>query len=181
MTDPLKQFTTMPETLEATTGRSLASWQATVRELGLDKHGQIVAALKADHGLSHGYANMLALLHTGYGQADEDELVTGLFAGPKAGLRPIYDRLLEITSGFGPDVEVAPKKTMVMLRRSKGFACFTPSSAKRAELGIALRGDPPTDRLRESKGMTSHAVWVEDPAAIDDEVIGWLRAAYERS
>jgi hypothetical protein len=181
MTDPLKQFTTMPATLEATTGRSLASWQATVRELGLEKHGQIVAALKADHGLSHGYANMLALLHTGYGQAGEDQLVTAMFDGPKAGLRPIYDRLLEVVGGFGDDVEIAPKKTMVMIRRSKGFACFTPSSAKRAELGIALRGDPPTERLRASKGMTSHAVWIDDPGAIDDEVVGWLRAAYARA
>jgi len=43
MTDPLRQFATMPATLEATTGRSLASWQETVRGLGLDKHGQIVA------------------------------------------------------------------------------------------------------------------------------------------
>lgn len=181
MTDPLRQFTTMPATLEATTGRSLATWQATVRELGLEKHGQIVAALKADHGLSHGYANMLALLHTGYGQTAEDELVTAMFDGPKANLRPIYDRLLEVVGEFGADVEVAPKKTMVMLRRSKAFACFTPSSAKRAELGIALRGDEPSERLRASKGMTSHAVWIEDPAAIDDEVIGWLRAAYGRS
>lgn len=181
MTDPLRQFTTMPATLEATTGRSLAAWQATVRELGLEKHGQIVAALKADHGLSHGYANMLALLHTGYGQAGEDELVTALFDGSRAGLRPIYDRLLEIVGGFGAEVEVAPKKTMVMLRRSRAFACFTPSSAKRAEIGIALRGNEPTERLRASKGMTSHAVWIDDPAAIDDEIIGWLRAAYDRA
>ena len=181
MTDPLRQFATMPQTLEATTGRSLASWQETVRSLGLEKHGQIVAALKADHGLSHGYANMLALLHIGYGQAAEDELVTAMFDRPKATLRPIYDRLVEVVSAFGPDVEVAPKKTMVMIRRSKGFACFTPSSAKRAEIGIALRGDPPTERLRASKGMTSHAVWIDAPDAIDEEVVGWLRAAYERS
>jgi hypothetical protein len=181
MTDPLKPFATMPETLEATTGRSLASWQQTVRELGLAKHGQIVAALKTDHGLSHGYANMLALLHLGYGQADEDELVTAMFDGPKAALRPIYDRLLEVVGTLGADVEIAPKKTMVMIRRSKGFACFTPSSAKRAELGIALRGDPPTERLRASKGMTSHAVWIEDAEAIDDQVIGWLREAYSRA
>src|SRR5689334_9734343 len=173
MTDPLRQFATMPQTLEATTGRSLASWQETVRGLGLDKHGQIVAALKADFGLSHGYANMLALLHTGYGRTADDDLVVALFAGPKANLRPIYDRLLEIVSAFGDDVAVAPKKTMVMLRRSKGFACFTPSSAKRAELGIALRGEPPTERLRASKGMTSHAVWIDAPEGIDEEVVGW--------
>jgi len=181
MTDPLKQFTTMPATLETTTGRSLASWQETVRGLGLEKHGQIVAALKSQHGLSHGYANMLALLHTGYGTADENELVTAMFAGPKAALRPIYDAVLTAVQDLGSDVEIAPKKTMVMFRRAKGFACFTPSSAKRAEVGIALRGEPPTERLRASNGMTSHAVWLADPAELDAEVRGWLKTAYERS
>jgi predicted transport protein len=179
--DVRSQFGTMPETLEASTGRSLDDWLETVRAMGLDKHGQILAALKTEHGLSHGYANMLALIATGYGQQTEDEIVAGLFAGPKATLRPIYDRLLEVVGGLGDDVEVAPKKTMVGFRRSKQFACFTPSSSKRAELGIALRGDPPTERLRASKGMTSHAVWIADPGEIDDEVVGWLREAYERS
>jgi hypothetical protein len=167
--------------LERATGKPYPEWRAIVAGLGTDKHGEIVARLKAEHGLTHGFANLLALLHGGWGFAAEEDLVAGLFAGPKAPLRPIYDRLLEIVGGFGEDVEVAPKKTMVMLRRSKGFACFTPSSGKRAEVGIALRGDPPTERLRTSKGMTSHAVWIEDPAALDDEVVGWLRAAYERS
>jgi hypothetical protein len=70
---------------------------------------------------------------------------------------------------------------MVMLRRSKGFACFTPSSAKRAELGIALRGDAPTERLRASNGMTSHAVWIGGPDELDDEVVAWLRDGYGRA
>jgi hypothetical protein len=164
------QFGTMPETLEQTTGRSLDSWMEVVRGLGFEKHG-----------LSHGYANMLALIATGYGQAGEDELISGQFAGPKAALRPIYDRLVEIVTELGEDVELAPKKSMVTFRRSKMFACLTPSSAKRAELGIALRGDPPTERLRASNGMTSHAVWIATPEELDDEVVRWLREAYDRS
>ena len=179
--DARSQFGTMPETLEQTTGRSLDSWMETVRGLGHDRHGQILTALKRDHGLSHGYANMLALLATGYGTAAEDELIAGLFAGPKAALRPIYDRVLEIAQGFGDDVEVLPKKTMVTFKRGKQFVCFTPSSAKRAEVGIALRGDAPTERLRASNGMTSHAVWIASPEELDDEVIGWMREAYSRS
>jgi len=175
------QFGTMPETLESSTGRSLADWLETTRGLGLAKHGQILNALKSDHGLSHGYANMLALLATGYGTAAADELVEGMFAGPKASLRPIYEQLLSVVQGLGPDVEVAPKKTMVSFKHGKQFACFTPSSGKRAELGIALKGEPPTERLRASNGMTSHAVWIADPVEIDDEVVTWLGEAYSRS
>lgn len=181
MTDPQNEIAARVTGLEKATGRTLAEWQAIVRDLGTDKHAEIVASLKTQHGLTHGYANTLALVHRGWGTTASDDLVEGLFVGPKAGLRPIYDRLIETVTGFGDDVEIAPKQTMVMIRRSKAFACFVPSSAKRAEVGIALRGDPPTDRLRTSKGMTSHAVWIDDPAAIDDEVVGWLGAAYQRS
>jgi predicted transport protein len=181
MTDNRAQFGTMPETLEQKTGRSLEGWLEIVRAMGLERHGQIMAELKQTHGLTHGYSNMLALIATGYGQAAEEDLVEGLFTGTKAGLRPIYDRLLETVVGFGGDVEVAPKKTMVGFKRKKQFACFTPSSAKRAEVGIALRGTEATERLRGSNGMTSHAVWIAKPDEIDDEVVGWLRRAYETS
>jgi len=29
--------------------------------------------------------------------------------------------------------------------------------------------------------VTSHAVWIADPAEIDDEVVTWLGEAYSRS
>lgn len=181
MTDPRAAFGTMPETLQQTTGRSLDEWLAIVRATGLEKHGQIVAALKQDHGLSHGYANMLALLSRGYGQQADDELLEGLFAGPRASLRPIYDRLLDQVRALGPDVEVATKKTMVSFRRSKQFACFTPTSAKRVDVGVAFRsGAPNSARIKATPGgMTSHVVRVESPEEIDDELSGWVRAAYD--
>lgn len=39
-----------------------------------------------------------------------DEVLDGLYAGRKAALRPIHDKLLEAIRGFG-DWEAAPKKT----------------------------------------------------------------------
>jgi hypothetical protein len=181
MTDIRQQFGTMPQTLEDKTGRSLDAWLEIVRASGHQKHGQIMADLKRNHGLSHGYANMLALIAAGYGQATGDDLLDGLFAGARAGLRPIYDRLLDVVRPLGQDIDVTPRKTMVTFRRNKQFVCFTPSSAKRAEVGIALRGAAPTDRLRVSNGMTSHAVWIADPIEIDDEVVAWIRQAYAAS
>lgn len=181
MTDIRVQFGTMPETLEQKTGKSLDEWLGVARASGLSKHGQIMAELKTKHGLTHGYANMIALILTGYGNAAPDDLVEAMFAGSKASLRPIYDRLMEIVQSFGP-LEVAPKKTMVTFRRSRTFACFTPSSGKRADLGITLKDEAPTARLRDTTGgMTNRAVWIADPSEIDAEVIGWLRRAYETS
>ncbi len=47
--------------IERRTGRSLADWFSIVRASGLQKHGQVVAMLKAEHGMGHGNANLIAL------------------------------------------------------------------------------------------------------------------------
>jgi hypothetical protein len=182
MTDPLAAFGTMPQTLHEKTGRTLDEWQAIVRGLGLTKHGEIVKALKTEHGLTHGYANMLALLATGYGTSPEAELLSGLFAGPRAGLRPIYDRVEEVITAFGEDVAVLPKKSMVGFKRNRQLVCFTPASATRVDLGITLKDEAPDDpRIKATPGgMTSHVVKMSSPDEVDADVVSWLRIAYER-
>ena len=185
MADPRTIMGPMADSLEATTGRSVEDWLAIVHGLGLQRHGQILAALKRDHGLTHGYANMLALVATGYGQQGEAELVEGLFAGSRAGLRPIYDRVLEVVGELGDEMTIAPKKTMVSFRRGKQFACFTPMSAKRVDLGVNLRGSlaeaaVDVERLRATPGgMASHVFAITTPEEIDDEVMAWIRRAYD--
>jgi Domain of unknown function (DUF5655) len=39
----------------------------------------------------------------------------------------------------------------------------------------------PAGRLEPTSGMCTHRVRLADPAELDDEVIGWLREAYERA
>jgi predicted transport protein len=126
---------------------------------------------------------MLALLATGYGTSTENELLTGLFAGPRAGLRPIYDRVASVISGFGEDVEVLPKKTMVGFKRNRQFVCFMPASASRVDLGITLKDSAPDDaRMKATPGgMASHVVPITSADQIDDDVISWLRVAYDRA
>lgn len=181
MTDPLAAFGTMPATLQEKTGRSLEEWQATVRGLGLTKHGAILKALKQEHGLSHGYANMLALLATGYGTSGEDDLLDGLFE-KRPGLRPIYDKVKSLVTGFGDDVDVLPKKTMVGFKRNRQFVCFMPASATRVDLGITLKDAAPGDpRIKPTPGgMTSHVVPITRLDEVDGDVAAWLRIAYDR-
>jgi hypothetical protein len=47
--------------IEAQHGRSMADWTGLIRASGLERHGQIVAMLKQDYGLSHGSTNRIAL------------------------------------------------------------------------------------------------------------------------
>ena len=135
---------------------------------GYEKHGQILSHLKSEYGVSHGFANLIAARSLSRGQAPTtDDLVEAQYAGRKAPLRPLYDRLIAEVSAFGPDVEIAPKKTSVSLRRHKQFAVIEAPSATRLQLGVNLRGAAPTERLRAAGGMCTHRVDVASAEEID--------------
>ena len=80
------------------------------------------------------------------------------------------------------DVEVAPKKSYVSLRRAKQFALIQPSTRTRVDLGINLKGKEPTGRLEASgsfNAMVSHRVRLESAGDVDADVKRWLKEAYE--
>jgi hypothetical protein len=138
--------------------------------------------------MGHGYANLVAhktlKSDAGSAAAGGEDLVATQYAGPKSGLRPVYDKLVAALAKFGGDVELAPKKAYVSLRRSKQFGLIQPTTKDRVDVGINLKGEAPTARLEASgsfNAMVSHRVRVSSPQEIDAELIGWLRRAYEAS
>ena len=177
MTDPATM--TMAANLEARTGRSIEAWIELVRTQGLDRHGRIISYLKDEHGMTHGYANFVALQALNP-PSSEDELVAAQYAG-KEPLRPVYEAALSMAMTLGRDVEPAPKKTYVSLRRSKQFALLKPATRTALEIGLNLPGSPGTDRLRPASGMCTHTVRASSVEEVDEELHGWLRAAYERA
>ncbi len=173
---------TMIANLEEKTGKSIDEWVAQVSGSGLDKHGQIVKWLKSEHGLTHGYANLVAhqAKSSAAAHAADDDLVDGQYAG-KESLRPIYDKLVVAVEGFGSDVELAPKKSYVSLRRARQFGLVQPSTKSRVDVGLKLEGVEPDGRLEASgsfNAMVSHRVRVTATDEVDDELVEWLRAAY---
>lgn len=187
MKSPEDARATMVANLPAKTGRSLVEWIKIVERSKLASHGQIVALLKAEHGVGHGYANLIAheALRAASGAAnDGKDLLAAQYAGPRAALHPIYDALTAAIREFGGDVEVAPKKTYVSVRRSKQFAILQPSTATRLDVGINLKGVAPTRRLELSgsfNAMVSHRVRLAAAKEVDAQLIGWLKQAYERA
>jgi hypothetical protein len=172
MSDP---FTNLAEK----TGRTMPEWIVVVEHSGLDRHGEIVAWLKTEHGLTHGFANGIAqAFRDRDASSAPDDLVAAQYAGAKAPLRAIYDRLVSAATALGDDVQVVPKKTGVSLRRSKQFGLIEAPSAKRVQLGLQLPGEPTTQRLLVGNAMCSHKVIVTAVEQIDDDLLAWLQKAY---
>ena len=187
-TDPESQMATMSANLEANTGKSLEQWTKLARSSGKQKHGELVRWLKSQHKLTHGYANLVA--HTTFKSdaasqtAAGADLVSAMFEGDKAALRPIFDALMSAIRAFGNDVEEAPKKGYLSLRRRTQFATLHPSTKTRFDVGLKLKSAPPAGRLEAAGSwnqMVTHRVRVESVKDVDMQLIAWLRAAYEHA
>lgn len=184
MADPIKTIEDMVASLQEKTGKTLAEWKEILEKSGLEKHGQLVSHLKTDYGITHGFANSIVHLAKeshATAVAEHTDLEATWFEGGKEGLRPIYDRLMDIAHSFGEDVKDAPKKAYMSLSRNKQFLCIGPFTKTRIDLQIQLKGEAETERLKAVKGgMTSHKVAISSLSDIDEEVIAWMKSAYER-
>jgi predicted transport protein len=176
---------TMIANLPERTGKSLPEWLALLGATSLEKHGEILKLLKGEHGVTHGFANLIAHEFRNRRAGDEPpDLVGAQYKGAKAGLKPIYDAIVAQCESFGSDVELAPKKNYVSLRSRKQFALIQPSTKTRVDVGINLKDAPASDRLEASgsfNAMVSHRVRLESVSDVDEELGRWLKAAYEQS
>ena len=179
-----KATETMVNNLQKNTGKTLDEWIEIVRKESFAKHGEMMKFLKEQHGLTHGFANLIALKTRGAdaGSAEsEDDLITKQYKG-KEHFIPIYEKLMSEILKFGADVEVAPKNANVSLRRKKQFALLHPVTKTRFEIGINLKGQEPKGKLVPSgNAMCSHKINLSDISEIDAEVIDWIKTAYNNA
>ncbi len=183
---PEEMVAAMIKNFPEKTGKTLAQWIKISKGSKLVKHGEISKYLKSEHGMTHGFANLVATktLESGKKPATGQDLVSSQYAGPKANLHPIYDAIISAVKKFGKDMELSPKKAYVSLRRSKQFAIIQPSTKTRVDVGINLKGHKVTDRLEASgsfNSMVSHRVRIADKKEVNKELISWLREAYDNA
>ena len=179
--------------LKPKTGRSLDEWLKFIKKSGPKTEQERRDWLKKEHGLGTNSAWWLAERAEGKGGEDDDPdaylkaaegYVEKMFAGPKAGLRPIYDALLKLGLSVGKDVKACPCQTIVPLYRKHVFAQIKPTTQTRIDFGFALKDLKATGRLIDTGGFAkkdriTHRIAITQLADIDDEVKRWLRHAYE--
>lgn len=181
--------------LEATTGRSMEGWLELVESEAPEGKAERREWLKKEHGLGGTKASMIAAWSVGEGGEDIDPeaylraapgMVEALYAGAKAGLRPLHEALVALALELGDDVRVCPCKTMVPLYREHVFAQIKPSTRTRVDLGLALKGvgEEIPERLVPTGGLEkgdriTHRIPISELADIDAEVRRWLAVAYD--
>lgn len=114
--------------------------------------------------------------------AGAEELVDAQYADRPA-LLPILDAVLATLPALG-QVTVQARTTLVSLvspRRT--FAVVQATTKSRVDLGLRLAGVEPGGRLLEAKNLGQSTVRIPlgGPGEVDDEVLGWLRRAYEEN
>ncbi len=184
----------MVANLPAKTGRSLAEWLAALAASGTRGPKEAAAWLKREHGLGTGTAVLIAEIAQPGGEVRIDPdaylaaasgYVEAQFAGPKAGLLPVLEAVLECARGLGWDVRVCPGTTIVPLYRRHVFAQVKATTRARVDLGLALGGADRKipARLIDTGGAArkdriTHRIALAKPADLDREARKWLETAY---
>lgn len=178
--------------LPAKTGRGFDEWVALTREqaidqLGMSKNGEVVDWLKREYGLGHSTAFILAaeaLKPADYVAPTDEQLIDAQYAGAKAALRPIFERVLAYVMTLGDDVRIETRQSYVAFARAKQFALIQPSTKTRVDLGLVLSDVAPSGRLAAStnfgSGSINRRVALATPADVDAEIENWLRHAHDR-
>ena len=95
----------------------------------------------------------------------------------------VYDAILASVGTFG-DVRVEEKKTSVHLVAKSAFAGVHP---RKGAVLLNIRSQAPIDsaRIRKLERVSAkryhNEMLIDRPANVDDEVVGWLKAAYALS
>ena len=181
-----EQLNTMIKNMPEKTGKSIEEWFAVLKEANLAKHGEMMKLLKLEYSVTHGFAGTIVQLYRQNlegGPPSEEDLVAAQYS-KKQDLKPIYNKVIKIVEDFGDDVEIAPKKAYVSLRRIKQFAIIKPSTKTRVDLGFNAKDAEGTERFTEGNafgGMCTHLVKLTSEGEVDEEVANWLKKAYDNA
>ena len=175
------------------TGRTVDEWVAFTKKEGPKTEVERRAWLKETHKLGTNYAWWIAGYCDGKGLEDGDpdaylaaapKYVETMFAGKRAGLKPIYDKLLKLGLSIGKDAKACPCQTIVPLYREHVFAEIKPATNTRVDLGLALgnvKGKVPAriQAVKGAKNRITHKIHITTLDEVDDFVVKWLKTAYD--
>jgi hypothetical protein len=180
--------------MQAKTGRTIDEWIRLVEKEGPASEAERRVWLKDTHRLGTNYAWWIAERSVGKGEEDGDPdaylakapvYVAEMYAGKRARLKPLYDRLLRMGLAIGREAKACPCRTIVPLYREHVFAEIKPATNSRIDLGLALGNWTQTipariEPVTGAKGnRITHRIPITALDEIDEFVQAWLKNAYD--
>ncbi|WP_046757914.1 DUF4287 domain-containing protein [Kordia jejudonensis] len=175
-----KALETMIGNMPEKTGKSLEEWLAILKTKAFTKHSEAVNFLKKEHEVTHGFAN--TIVHLSKQDATETVDLVAVQYEKKQDLKPIYDSLKSYIETLGNDIEFAPKKAYVSVRRKKQFAIIQPSTKTRLDVGLNIKGKEAegiVELSRSFNAMCSHRIRLTNTEDISEAVKTWIKEAYD--
>ncbi len=192
MADPTAATLTQLRNIQARTGKTIAELHAAVAAGGAARHSDRRSWLMEHFKLGYGDANTVALFFdkplpelggaapAAAAPAASGDALEAIYAGAKAGLRPLHEALMARLQAFG-SFEQAPKKAYVSLRRKKQFAMVGPATKDSIEIGLNAKDLPPHARLKPQPAgsMCNATTRIQCEAEVDAQLLGWIRQAFD--
>ena len=174
--------------IESATGMTPEQFYSLARDRGLlgpqIASSTLVAWLKVEYGLAHSQAMALCRRIESLHAPSEDELLLELFGDARSRWRPTFEALWQRMSRFGPDVRFEIGKSVVSFRRGRRKFAVAKINAVKFELGIVRRGIDTNDRFVDATGWqpdVTHRILLATHREVDEELVDWLRRAYDAS
>jgi hypothetical protein len=114
---------------------------------------------------------------------EAEQLIDKQYAD-RPGLRPLLDAVLAALPSLGGPVTVQARGTLVSLATPRRvFAVVKPTTKSRVDLGLRLDVARAEGRLREARdvGQATVRIPLSEPGEVDEDVVSWLRRAYEEN
>ena len=163
---PDEMLSAVSQSLDARTGRPLEQWLDLVRASGLDPLDQAAVRgwLRREHGVPQNSQWAIAdaaAREAGWVPPTVAEYLDRQYAGPKAGLRPIYDALAAAIERLGDDVSIEGRGSYTPFVRGRQFAAIGAATRDRVDLGLRFTDPPVSVRLQPGggPGQATHKVW----------------------
>ena len=185
---PQEMAAAVARTMKERTGRTVEEWVEVVNASGIDPLDQLAVRrwLKSEHGIAQNSQWAIAdaaARAAGWRPPTLDEYIEQQYAGAKAHLRPVFERLREILAGLGDDVEMEGRQTYIPFVRKRQFAAVAAATRTRVDVGLRYTDAPESPLLvpAQAPGQATHKVALGSVDEITGEVERLLREAYAQN
>lgn len=185
---PERMMRAVTKSLKERTGRSLEEWVEVVLASRIDPLDQRAVRrwLKSEHGIlqnSQWAIADAAARAAGWERPSVSAYIDQQYAGPKASLRPIFDRVRGMIEALGDDVRTEGRTTYTPFVRRRQFAAVAPATRSRVDVGLRFTHAPASDLLSAATapGQATHKLSLTSPAEVTPQVERLLRIAYDQN